>query len=142
MTYHVNVNVNLGRKFSWNQNWKNDKCWCQCKKHHICENVYIWNPATCSCKNDKYLASIIDNSVITCEKITDLDSKLYDKETKPVTTNFNEKHITCKTQNVYILLAFLLITMALSICVSICSYPIKYGAKQKHWLPFHDTNNK
>ena len=30
---------------------------------------YIWNPATCSCKNGKYLASIIDNSVIMCDEI-------------------------------------------------------------------------
>ena len=31
---------------------------------------YIWNPATCSCANDKYLASIFDHSVITCDNIT------------------------------------------------------------------------
>ena len=41
----------------------------------------------------------------------------YDEE-----TNFNEKKSTCKTQNVVILLAFLLITTALLIPVSIyCS---------------------
>ena len=28
-----------------------------------------WNPATCSCKNGKYLASRIDNSVITSDEI-------------------------------------------------------------------------
>ena len=82
----MNVNVNLGRKSNWNQNWKNDKCWCNRKKHHICKKFDIWNPATCSCKNDRYLASIIDNSVITCEEITDVDAKSYDEETKTVTT--------------------------------------------------------
>ena len=25
------------------------------KKHCICEKDYIWDPATCSCKNGKYL---------------------------------------------------------------------------------------
>ena len=30
----------------------------------------------------------------------------------------------------------------LLIVVSICSYLIKYQAKQKHILPFHDTNNE
>ena len=30
---------------------------------------YIWNPATCSCENGKYLASIIDDSVIMCYEI-------------------------------------------------------------------------
>ena len=34
-------------------------------------------------------------------------------------TNFNEKKVTCKTQNFYILLAFLLITIALLIAVTI-----------------------
>ena len=24
------------------------------KKHYICEKYYIWNPATCSCKNGNY----------------------------------------------------------------------------------------
>ena len=24
------------------------------KKKHICEKYYIWNPATCSCKNSNY----------------------------------------------------------------------------------------
>ena len=25
-----------GRKCNSNQKWNNDKCWCECKKHHIC----------------------------------------------------------------------------------------------------------
>ena len=55
-----------GRKCNPNQKWNNDKFRCECKKHHICEKDYIWNPATCSCKNGKYLASVIDDSVVTC----------------------------------------------------------------------------
>ena len=27
----------------------------------IWENIYIWNPAKCSCKNGKYLTSITDD---------------------------------------------------------------------------------
>ena len=45
------------------------------------KNIYvkkIWNRATCSCKNGKYLASVIDNSVITCDGIIDA------KETKTI----------------------------------------------------------
>ena len=45
---------------------------------------------------------------------------------------------TCKTQNLYILLAFLL----LLITVSIYFYLIKYPAKQECLLPFHITNDK
>ena len=28
-----------------------------------------WNPATCSCKNGKYLASFMDDSAVTCDGI-------------------------------------------------------------------------
>ena len=57
-------------------------------------------------------------------------------------TNFNEKKATCKMRSFYILIAFLLITIALLIAVSIYSYLIKYKAKQKYLLSFHFTNNK
>ena len=42
---------------------------CECKnlkEHHACKKIYS---TTCSCKNGKYLASFIDDSVITCDKI-------------------------------------------------------------------------
>ena len=47
---------------------------------------YIWNPATCSCKNGKYLGSITDDSVITCDEIIDADTeaKSCDEETKTI----------------------------------------------------------
>ena len=31
----------------------------------VCEKDYVWNPATCSCQNRKYLASIMDDLAIT-----------------------------------------------------------------------------
>ena len=68
-----------------------------------------------------------------------LSPKDDDEETK---ANFNEEKAACKTQNFYILLAFLLITIALLIAVSIYCYLIKYRAKQKHLLPFHNTKLK
>ena len=74
---------------------------------------YLWNPATCSCENGKYLASIMDNSVIMCDEVIES----YDEE-----TNLNEKKATCKRKNFYILLAFLLITVALLIAVSMYYY--------------------
>ena len=78
----------------------------------------------------------MDDSVITCdESYAKLSPK--DDEEK---TNFNEKKATCKSQNFYILLEFLLITLILLIAVSIYRYLIKYQAK--HLLPFHNTNNK
>ena len=44
------------------------------------EKDCIWGPATCSCENGKYVVSIIDDSVITCDEIIDA------KKTKSVTT--------------------------------------------------------
>ena len=42
---------------------------------------YIWNPSTCNCKNGKYLASIINDSVITCNKITEPKKTIPTKST-------------------------------------------------------------
>ena len=126
--YHSNVNINLMEENI-----------IQIKSKimiHVDASVkkILLNPATCSCKNGKNLASIIDDSVITWNEIIE--------ETKTIRTNFNEKNATCEIENIYILLAFLLITIALLIAVSIYCYPIKYWAKQKQLLPFHATRNK
>ena len=67
----------------------------------------------------------MDNSAIMCDKVIES----YDKEIKTIPINFNEKKATCKSQNFYILLAFLLITIALLIPVSIYCYLVKYRAK-------------
>ena len=77
---------------------------------------YIWNSATCNCENGKYLASIMDDSAITCDEIIDSHKE---------ETNFNEKNITCRTQNFYILLAFSSTTIVLLIAISIYCYLIK-----------------
>ena len=110
--------------------WNKDICWCECKKYHVCKKGYVWNPSTCNCENGKYLASIMDNSVIICDEVI----KSYDEEIKTIPTNFNKKYITCKTQNFYILLAFLLITITLLIAVSIYCYLIKHPAKAKTFI--------
>ena len=80
----------------------------------------------------------MNDSTIICNEVI----KPCDKEIKTISINFNEKKVTCKTQIFYILLEFLLITMALLIAVSIYCYLIKYPAKQKHLLSFHDTKLK
>ena len=100
----------------------------------------------------------MNDSAIICDKIIDADTdvdaeaksndkgkwtdeaKVNNQETKVIPTNFNEKKATCKTQKFYILLAFLLITIALLIVASIYCRLIKYQAKQL--LPFHYTNNE
>ena len=106
-----------------------DKCRCECKnpkKHRVWEKYYIWNSATCSCKNGKHLASIIDDSVITCDEITDTTKSILTK-TVPA-ENFAAKS---NSKNFDILPAFLLIT-ALLMAVSIYCYLMKYRAKEKN----------
>ena len=66
----------------------------------------------------------------------------FKEETKPIPIDFNEKKATFKTQSFYILLAFLLITIALLKALSVYCYMTNYRVKQKHLLPFHFTNNK
>ena len=62
--------------------WNDAKWQCECKKH-ICGKDRIWNPATFSYKNGKYLASIIGDSVIMCKEIIE--------QTKKIPKTFNEK---------------------------------------------------
>ena len=40
------------RKCNSNQTSNNDRFLIK-KKYNICEKEYIWNPVTCSCKNEK-----------------------------------------------------------------------------------------
>ena len=70
--------------------WNNNKCWCECKNHNVCEKDYIWNPATCNCENGKYLGSVMDDSAVTCDEIISAEE-----------THFNKKKKiwNCKTQN-------------------------------------------
>ena len=74
----------------------------------------------------------MDDSVITCDEVINS----FDEKIKTIPTNFNESKVTCKKQNFYILLVFLLITITLLIAVSIYCYVIKY--QMKYLLPFHD----
>ena len=81
------------RKRNSDQWWNNDKCRCECKKHHLHQKDYIWNLSTCSCENCNYSASIMVDSAITCDEITDAEAKSNNEEAKTFPTNFNEKNI-------------------------------------------------
>ena len=90
---------------------------------------------TCFCENGKYLARIMNDSGVIFDDII----KSYDEEIKSYPTNFNEKKVTCKTQNFYILFALLLIAITLLIAVSIYCYVIKY--QTNNLLPFNGIKN-
>ena len=59
-----------------------------------------WNPRTCTCENGKDLESIIGDSVITCDEITEVTKNksasaktapTKNVPTKTIPTNLNEK---------------------------------------------------
>ena len=81
----------------------NDKCQYECKKRQVYEADYVWNLFTCDSENEKYLASIIDDSAIRLDKIIDADDKAksFDK-IKTIPTNFDEKKATSKAKKIYI----------------------------------------
>ena len=88
-TYHANVNaISSGIKINVDANAENI----------IYEKDYTWNPATCNCENGKYLASIIDDLMITCDEIIDAED-----------TNFNEKKMQLVKQkkNLYFTCLFI-----------------------------------
>ena len=72
----------------------------------------------------------MNDSAIICDEVIDADAKLSPKDnndkTETIPTIFNEEKVACKTQNFYILLTFLLITIKLLIVVSIYCYLINY----------------
>ena len=70
------------------------------------------------------------DSAITCDEIIiDAEAKLNNKVVKTF-QSFNEKKVTCKTHNFYILLKFFKIFIALLLAVTIYCYLIKYWAKK------------
>ena len=51
LTKHISCECKCkfdGRNCNSDQWWNNDKCRCECKKRHVCEKDYVWNPVTCN----------------------------------------------------------------------------------------------
>ena len=67
--YHANVNLEV-------ENVIQIKCGTTINidasakiRNMMCAKIYyIWNPSTCTCGNGKYLESIINDSVVTCDE--------------------------------------------------------------------------
>ena len=87
--------------------------YCTCKKD------YSWNPCTCICENSKYLKSITDTSVITCDEIISIMDIVTTKMTNTIATNvMNTSSVTChckKIRDCYILHTVLLAIILLLI---------------------------
>ena len=53
----------------------------------MCQKDYSWNPSTCICKDSKYLKSIADTSVMTCDEIISVMHTVSTKITDPIAAN-------------------------------------------------------
>ena len=95
------------------------------------EKEKVWNPSTCPCENGKYLESIIDDSVVICDKIKEVTKtvpiKAITKKTFP--TNFNIEKITCKIEN----RKFIYFTHHFLITVSLLAIISIYYCIIRHW---------
>ena len=60
------------------------------------QKKYVWNPATCTCENNKYLESIIDDPVTTCDEIINTEDSVSTFATRTVSRNFHEKNVRYK----------------------------------------------
>ena len=38
-------------------------------KNSVCGKDFVWNPSACNCENEKYLASIMNDSAIICDEV-------------------------------------------------------------------------
>ena len=79
LTKHISCECKCrfyGRKCHSEQWWNNNKYWCECEKMDAWGKGYVWNPATCNCENEKYSASIMDDTAIICDEVIDVDAKL------------------------------------------------------------------
>ena len=50
--------------------------------------VYAKNPSTCACEINRYLKSIVDDLVITCDEVINVSDT--------VSTNLDDKKATCQ----------------------------------------------
>ena len=85
--------------------------------------------AKCTYENGKYVESIIDNSVIMCDEITDLVQSATLATTKQQNNKnrFNKKCFNKKHLNKFLyFIHLLLITLVLLIAVNFYCYLIKY----------------
>ena len=119
---NINVNLTVQDLIQIPSGITINKCWCEfktLKNNRAWKKDYIWNPAISSCKNGKYLASIMDDSIITCDEFTET--------TKSVPT----KTVATKSTSLLILMTYLLIAISLLIGVGIFQYLMKCQAKRQ-----------
>ena len=127
-------------KFDWitcksNLKWNNDKCRSECKnpKEHVCKKDYALYPAICTWVNHKYSGSIIDSSLIICDKVIEetktVPKKVPQQELFWKSTSTKSIPANSTSTDFYILSTLLFITIAVLITVSIYCYRIEFRSK-------------
>ena len=102
---------------------------------------YGQNPRTRICENSKFLKSIVDESVVTCNEIinatddiptnmTNVTNTIPTNVTSTVSINSGDKKVRYKMDS-YILLALLLVIILLFMIAITCYHYTKYRSKQK-----------
>ena len=89
---------------------------------------YVWNHVICTCENSKYLGSVSDDSVTTCNGIIETQRKLQQKYFNKKFSNkkcFNKKYFN----KLLYFTIFLLLAIASPMTVSGCYYLQKYQEK-------------
>ena len=121
-----------GRKCNSNQKWNKDKCryeWKNLSEHDACKKEYIWKPSTCIFENGEYLATSIDNLVITCYEIVNAPDSVSKNHSaniiSAVLTNFHKK-VKYK-MDCYILQTVLLMIIWLFTLAIICYHYAKHN---------------
>ena len=105
---------------------------CKCKFHgRKCNSNQKWNNGKCRCRHKNRKEHYL------CNKYYIWNSDTCSCGNGKYLASFIIIQVFA-----FILLVFLLITIALLIAVSTYCYLIKHQAKQKHLLPHHFTNNK
>ena len=105
------------------------------KNYCVWEKYYICYPVTCSCKNGKCLASIIDDSVITADEMI---------ETTKI--KFVWKNVTCRIKKLYFACLFINYYCIIDRCWYLL-LPDKISSKTKTFITISDiasqiTNQK
>lgn len=97
-------------------------------KYRICRKDHTWNPLTCTCEIDKYLETIIGDSITIYDEVMDT--------LKIVLISSNDKREHIKWIIIIFCTVFLLVIILLLTIGTICRYCLKQPSKQKNKLPY------
>ena len=100
---------------------------CECKSHQMYIEKYSRNPSTCICKNGKYLGSIYDNFMISCDGIINAAGNVPANVTITGSANFYNKKVWYEIECYIMHTVLLVIIIAIYNCyhlLSLCNTQI------------------